>query len=169
VSSGEDATTAAASGGGSGGDAAAGAPANSAPSPQNSTPDDSTTLVGNDSMGSASGDTTLAAGDHGDTNDSAQEAGSSIDVHLDDPTDNLAEVVVLASNISYVMLAGGRPSTHVLCIPFGEFFLYLHLHTQLLSINPLISRTDWIGQQEELNVYAAMACSLLDILTLWDS
>jgi hypothetical protein len=56
-----------------------------------------------------------------------------------------------------------------LCIPFGEFFLSLHLHTQLLSINPLISCTDWMGQQEELDVYAAMAYSLLDMLTQWNS
>jgi hypothetical protein len=98
--------------------------------------------VGNDSTGSARDDTTLAAGDHGDANDGAQEAGGSTDTRPDDPTDNQAEVVALASNISYAMLAGGRPSTHVLCIPFSEFFLSLHLHTQLLSINPLISCTD---------------------------
>jgi hypothetical protein len=125
--------------------------------------------VGNDSTGSASGNTTLAAGDHGDANDGAQEAGGSTDSHLDDLTDNQAEVVALVSNISYAMLAGGRPLMHVLCIPYGEFFYSFHLHTQLLSINPLISCTDWMGQQEELDMYAAMAYSLLDILTQWNS
>jgi hypothetical protein len=63
--------------------------------------------VGNNSTGGTSGYTTLAAGDHGDANDGAQEAGGSTDARPDDPTDNQAEVVVLASNISYAMLAGG--------------------------------------------------------------
>jgi hypothetical protein len=46
------------------------------------------TLVGNDSTGGGSGNTTLAAGDHSDTNDGAQEAGGSTDACPDNPTDN---------------------------------------------------------------------------------
>ncbi len=46
---------------------------------RSSASDNGTTLVGDGSMGNASGDTTLAAGNHGDAEDGAQEAGDSTD------------------------------------------------------------------------------------------
>jgi hypothetical protein len=54
---------------------------------QSSASDNGTTLVGDGSMGNASGNTTLAAGNHGDAEDGAQEAGYSTDAQSDDLTD----------------------------------------------------------------------------------
>jgi hypothetical protein len=54
---------------------------------QSSASDNGTILMGDGSMGNASSNTTLAAGNHGDGKDGAQEASDSTDAQLDDPTD----------------------------------------------------------------------------------
>jgi hypothetical protein len=55
---------------------------------QSSASDNGTTLVGDGSMGNTSGDTTLAAGNHGEAEDGAQKASNSTDAQSDDPTDH---------------------------------------------------------------------------------
>ncbi len=58
---------------------------------QSSASDNTTTLVGDGSTGNAGDDTTLAAGDHGNAEDIAQEVSDSTDAHPDDPTDSYEE------------------------------------------------------------------------------
>jgi hypothetical protein len=54
---------------------------------QSSASNNSTTLVGDGSMGNASGDTTLVGRNHDDAEDGAQEAGDSTVARSDDSTD----------------------------------------------------------------------------------
>jgi hypothetical protein len=83
---------------------------------QSSASDNTTTLVGDGSTGNAGGDTTLAAGDHGDAEDIAQEVSDSTDAHPDNPTDSYEEVRQTAALMDATMLAGQK--TQVLCIAF---------------------------------------------------
>ncbi len=85
---------------------------------QSSASNSTTTLVGDGSTGNVGGDMTLAAGDHGDADDIAQEVSDSADAHPDDSTDSYEEARQMAALMDATMLAGQK--TQVLCIAFGE-------------------------------------------------
>jgi hypothetical protein len=85
---------------------------------QSSASDNTTTLVGDGSTGKAGSDITLAAGDHGDAEDGAQEVSDSTDTHSDDPMDSYEEARQTAAHMNATMLAGQK--TQVLCIAFSE-------------------------------------------------